>query len=124
MNTIALRQFPGSALIMLASTIALCLTFIAWSMWMRSDADMASLTSWSDVTWQIAQVDSRGRLVRLGSHPFALATLFGLVTLGFVSFGFGAWQFFAGDTAGSKKEDDALSERLEKVGKELDDEVF
>ncbi len=36
--------------------------------------------NWSDVTWQIAEVDSRGRLIRLGSHPFAIATLIGLVS--------------------------------------------
>ncbi len=91
---------------------------------MRSEVDMASLTDWSDVSWQIAEVDSRGRLVRLGAHPFALALLFGFVAAGCMGFAWGAWQFFGAQKSSRKDGDEGLSERLVKVGQELDDEVF
>ncbi len=91
---------------------------------MRSQTDFASLANWSDVSWQIAEVDSRGRLVRLGAHPFAVALLFGFVTTGCLSFAWGAWQFFKGTGQTRSDGDEGLSERLEKVGQELDEEVF
>ncbi len=109
---------------MFTSVVAVCFTYILWSIWMQTDVDPASLTNWSDVSWQIAQVDSRGRLVRLGSHPMALAILFGLVSLCFTSFTIGAWQFFTGNEFTRKDDNEATSERLEKVGQELDNEVF
>ena len=109
---------------MLLSVIALAGTFLLWSMWMRGGSDFASLTDWSDVTWQIAQVDSRGRLIRLGSHPYALATLVGLVAAASMSFAYGACQFFTPSKAERKDDNDALSSRLEQVGQELDEEVF
>ncbi len=124
MSTIAARQLPFSAVIMFASVVAVCLTYILWSMWLQTDIDPASLTNWSEGSWQIAQVDQRGRLMRLGSHPMALATLFGLVSVCFMSFAFGAWQFFTGNEIVGRNDNEALSERLEKVGQELDDEVF
>jgi diguanylate cyclase len=124
MSALGLRQLPFSAVVMLGSVIAICCTFMTWSLWLRTDADLASLANWSDGTWQIAQVDSRGRLVRLGSHPFALATLFGLVIVCSVSFALAAWRFFVGDETGRKEDNDALSERIEKVGQELDSEVL
>ena len=91
---------------------------------MSSDADLASLTNWSDVTWQIAQVDSRGRLIRLGSHPFALAVLVGLASAGSMGFTFGACQFLMQKKTEAKDDNDALSSRLEQVGQELDTEVL
>ncbi len=124
MSTFALRQLPSSAVIMLTSVIAICCTFLVWSVFMHSDVDLTSLVNWSDVSWQIAEVDSRGRLVRLGAHPFALALLFGFVTAGCVSFAWGAWQFFNGSKLTQRDVDEGLSDRLEKVGQELDDEMF
>lgn len=91
---------------------------------MRPELDFGSLTNWSDVSWQIAEVDSRGRLVRLGAHPFSLALLFGFVIAGCLSFTLGAWQFFNGTVQPQRESDEGLSARLEKVGQELDDEVF
>jgi len=108
---------------MFASAIAVCATYTLWSIWMQHDIDPAALTNWSDVSWQIAQVDSRGRLVRLGPHPMALAALFGLAAVCFMSFAFGAWRFFAGNQV-ARGDSEELSGRLEKVGQELDDEVF
>jgi len=123
-SAFGLRQLPFSAVVMLGSVIAICVTFFTWSMWFRTGDDLTSLTSWSDVSWQIAQVDSRGRLVRLGSHPFALATLFGLVVVCSTIFALAAWRLFAGDGVARKEDNDALSERIEKVGQELDGEVI
>jgi diguanylate cyclase len=54
----------------------------------------------------------------------ALAILFGLVSLCFTSFTIGAWQFFTGNEFTRKDDNEAVSERLEKVGQELDNEVF
>lgn len=90
---------------------------------MRSQVDLASLLTGSDVSWQIAEVDSRGRIVRLGAHPFALALLFGFVIACCVSFAWGAWKFFDGASPTQREADEGLSDRLEKVGKELDDEM-
>ncbi|WP_414464135.1 GGDEF domain-containing protein [Hyphomicrobium sp. B1] len=122
MSTFALRQLPSSAAFMLASLAAIACTFLVWNISMRSDGDLASLLSWSDVSWQIAEVDARGRIVRLGAHPFGLALLFGLVTACCMSFAWGAWKFI--DRRPTQREaDEGLSDRLEKVGKELDDEM-
>jgi diguanylate cyclase len=108
---------------MLASAVAIFCTFLVWGLSMRSEFDLASFLNWSDVSWQIAEVDSRGRLVRLGAHPFALALLFGFVATGCMGFAWGAWQFFAGPSRTQREADEGLSDRLEKVGKELDDEM-
>jgi diguanylate cyclase len=124
MNTIASKQFPFSAVIMLTSLVGIFVIYFFWKMWMQTDVDMTSLVSWSDVTWQIAEVDSRGRLIRLGSHPFAIATLIGLITVCFMAFAVGAWQFFTGNEIKRKEQNDEMSTRLEKVGQELDEEVF
>ncbi len=124
MSTLALKQLPSSVMIMLASIVAICCTFLAWSIIMRSELDLASLTNWSDLTWQIAEVDSRGRLVRLGAHPFALALLFGFVAASSVSFALAAWQFLNGSMHPKREADEGLSDRLEKVGQELDDEML
>ena len=118
------RQLPLSAVVMLGSAIAICLTFATLSLWLRSDSDLFSLSNWSDGTWQIAQVNSHGRLVRMGSHPLALTSLFGLVMVCSTSFALGAWRFFVGDEMGRKEDNDVLSERIEKVGEELDGEVI
>nr|HML27340.1 GGDEF domain-containing protein [Hyphomicrobium sp.] len=90
---------------------------------MRSEAGLWSLLDWSDMSWQIAEVDSRGRIVRLGAHPFGLALLFGFVTSCCLSFAWGAWKFFDQTTQTQREADEGLSDRLEKVGKELDDEM-
>jgi diguanylate cyclase len=124
MSTLTLKQLPSSAVIMLASVFAICSTFLLWSFLMGSQVDFTSLTDWSDVSWRIAEVDSRGRLVRLGAHPFALALLFGLVAAGCMSFAWGAWQLFGAQKSARKNADEGLSERLVKVGQELDEEVF
>lgn len=124
MNTSEFKQLPSSAIIMFTSMLAMAATYFLWPMWLRADVDLATLANWSDVTWQIAQVDSRGRLLRLGSHPFALASLFGLVTVCAMGFAYGAWQFFSGSEVRRKKDNDELATRLGKVGQELDDEVF
>ncbi|SFV37198.1 diguanylate cyclase [Hyphomicrobium facile] len=124
MSASALKQLPSSAIIMLGSIAAICSTFLLWHLLMHTQIDVTAISSWSDVSWQIAEVDSRGRIVRLGSHPFALAILFGAVTAGCMSFAWGAVQFFRGGFAADKEVDERLSERLEKVGQELDDEVF
>ena len=118
------RQLPFSTAVMLGSVIAICLTFVTLSLWLRSDVDLFSLSNWSDGTWQIAQVDARGRLVRLGSHPMALASLFGLVMMCSTTFALGAWRLFVGEEGERKEDNDALSERIEKVGQELDSEVM
>jgi diguanylate cyclase len=124
MSTSALRQLPSSAVIMMASDVAICCTFLLWSVVMRSQLGLESLANWSDVYWQIAEVDSRGRLIRLGSHPFALALLFGFVAAACMSFVWGAWQFFRGAPATQREVDEGLSDRIEKVGQELDEEMF
>ncbi|MET0407021.1 MAG: GGDEF domain-containing protein [Hyphomicrobium sp.] len=124
MSTFALKQLPSSAVIMLVSLAAIGTTFVVWGIAMRSDVDMTSFTNWSDISWQIAEVDSRGRLVRLGAHPFALSLLFGVVTAACVSFALGAWRYFDSQTVTQREGDEGLSERLEKVGQELDEEVF
>ncbi|RUP07487.1 MAG: GGDEF domain-containing protein [Hyphomicrobium sp.] len=121
MSALALKQLPSSAVIMLVSILGIVATFLVWHISMRSDIDLTAL---SDISWQIAEVDSRGRLVRLGSHPFALALLFGLVAAGCMTFAWGALQFFRLGAVGPNEIDERLSERLEKVGQELDDEVF
>jgi diguanylate cyclase len=124
MSTFALRQLPSSAIIMLASAIAICVAYLAWTLIMQSELNPGSLLNWSDVTWQIAEVDSRGRLVRLGAHPFSLALMFGIITAGCVSFAMGALQFFGSSKMVRQDRDEGLSEKLEKVGQELDDEMF
>ncbi|WP_045834925.1 diguanylate cyclase [Hyphomicrobium sp. 99] len=121
MSALALKQLPSSAIIMSVSVAGICSTFLLWHFLMRSDIDLTAL---SDVSWQIAEVDSRGRLVRLGSHPFALALLFGFTAAGCMTFAWGALQFFRIASGAPKEIDERLSERLEKVGQELDDEVF
>lgn len=121
MSALALKQLPTSAVIMLASVAGICATFLVWHFSMGTDV---SLSTFSDVSWQIAEVDSRGRLVRLGSHPFALALLFGAVAAACMTFAWGALQFFRVGSVTPKEIDERLSERLEKVGQELDDEVF
>jgi diguanylate cyclase len=115
MGALGLRQLPFSAVVMLGSVIAICCTFMAWSLWLRTDGDLASLANWSDGTWQLAQIDSRGRLVRLGSHPFALATLFGLVIVCSVSFALAAWRLFAGEEAERKEETTRCRSGLKKL---------
>lgn len=90
---------------------------------MRSEVGFASLLDWSDLSWQIAEVDSRGRIIRLGAHPFGLALLFGFVTSCCLSFAWGAWKFFDQTKQTQREADEGLSDRLEKVGKELDDEM-
>jgi diguanylate cyclase len=124
MSTFALRQLPTSAVIMLASVVAIICAYVIWVLSMRSQFDPASLFGWPDVSWQIAEVDSRGRLVRLGAHPFELALLVGFVSACCISFAWGAWRFFELRRPSQREADEGLSERLEKVGKELDDEMF
>lgn len=124
MSALALKQLPSSAVIMLGSVAAIFTTFLMWHLLMRSEIDLDALSNWPDVSWQIAEVDSRGRLVRLGSHPFALAILFGLISAGCMTFAWGALQFVRTESGADKEIDERLSERLEKVGQELDDEVF
>jgi diguanylate cyclase len=123
MSTIALRQLPASAVIMAASVTAIVCAYFVWTISMRSETGLASMFSWSDVSWQIAEVDSRGRLVRLGAHPFGLALLFGFVAACFTTFAWAASQFFRIGGSSQRAADEGLSERLEKVGKELDDEM-
>jgi len=123
MSTFALRQLPASAVIMLASVLAIAFAYLVWTFSMRSEMDLASLLSWSDVSWQIAEVDSRGRLVRLGAHPFGLALLFGFVAACCMTFALGASQYFKFGGPSQREADEGLSERLEKVGKELDEEM-
>jgi len=124
MGTITLRQLPVSAIIMLSSIVAIGSAYFFWMLWMRADFGLASWGSWSDVSWQVAEVDSRGRLIRLGSHPMALAALMGAVSVCFMAFAVGAWQFVTGNEIRRKKENDEISNRIDKVGQELDDEVF
>lgn len=124
MSATTSKQLPFSAVIMLTSVIAVCSAYFFWSMWMRTGLDTASWASWSDTTWQIAEVDSRGRIVRLGSHPLAIAALVGSVTVCCLAFAVGAWQFFTGNEVRRKQDNDEISNRLEKVGQELDDEVY
>lgn len=124
MSTTTSRQLPFSVVIMLASMIAVCSVYLIWNGWMRSDFGMTPWASWSDVTWQIAEVDSRGRIIRLGSHPMAIAALIGSVIVCFLAFAIGAWQFFTGNEILRKEENDKLSSHIDKVGQDLDDEVF
>jgi len=121
MSAFALKQLPASALVMIASVAVVCSAFLVWYFSMRSDI---GLLTFSDVTWQIAEVDSRGRLVRLGAHPFAIALLIGSVAAGCMAFAWGAIQLLRRGAASPQGTDERLSERLEKVGQELDDEVF
>ncbi|HVZ04403.1 GGDEF domain-containing protein [Hyphomicrobium sp.] len=124
MSATTWKQLPSSAIIMLASLVAVCSTYFFWAVWMRSGSDLASWTSWSDTTWQIAEVDSRGRIIRLGSHPLAIAALVGSVTVCCLAFAFGAWQFLTGKEVRRRQDNDAISSRIEKVGQELDEEVY
>lgn len=113
-----------SVAVMLASVIVIAFTFFMLSTWLRNNLEIASLANWSDGAWQLAQVDPRGRLLRLGPNPFALAALFGLVVVCSVTFALGAWRFLMSNEIVQKEDNDALSERLEKVGQELDGEVI
>ncbi len=124
MSTFALKQLPTSAMTMFVSVVVICLAFLVWTLFMRADLDLPALANWSDITWQIAEVDSRGRLVRLGAHPFSLALLFGVVSAGCLSFAWGAWHFFNAAAQTQKAADEKLSAQLEKVGQELDEEVL
>lgn len=124
MGTITSRQLPFSAVIMLTSLLAVCSAYFFWTLWMRTDFSLSPWTAWSDVSWRVAEVDSRGRILRLGSHPMAIAVLAGIVSVCFVAFLIGAWQFLTGNEIRRRKENDAVSDRLEKVGQELDDEVL
>jgi diguanylate cyclase len=124
MSAIALRQLPGPAAAMIGSGVAIICTFLLWSFWLRSDLDADSLRNWSDITWQLAQVDSRGRIVRLGTHPFALAILFGLVSICFTGFAAAAWLWVTGGEFGRKEEVGAMVRRINKVGQDLDDELL
>lgn len=124
MGTITSRQLPFSAVIMLTSVVAVCSAYFFWALWMRTDFGLTFWATWSDVSWQVAEVDSRGRIIRLGSHPMAIAVLAGIVSVCFVAFLIGAWQFLTGNEIRRKKENDAVSSRIEKVGQELDDEVL
>lgn len=123
MSTMTLRQMPASAMVMAASLVAMCMVILGWSAYLRTGADVSSITSWSDVSWQIAQVDSRGRLVRLGSHPLALASLLSLVTLCSIGFALGAYHLLTGKDR-NDKQIKAMTTRLEKAGRQLDNEVF
>jgi diguanylate cyclase len=124
MDTITPRQVPFSAVIMLTSVVAVCTAYFIWSLWIRADFGLSPWANWSEISWQVAEVDSRGRLVRLGSHPMAIAALIGAVTVCCVAFAFGAWQFLTGNEVQRKKENDEASSHIKKVGQELDDEVF
>jgi diguanylate cyclase len=123
MSTLTLRQLPSSAILMLASIGAILCTYLVWLLTMRSEIGLTSLFSTSDVSLQLAEVDSRGRLVRLGAHPLGLALVFGIVTASCLSFVWGAWQLLNFGTPTQREVDEGLSKRLEKVGKELDDEM-
>lgn len=124
MGTITSRQFPFSAVIMITSLVAVASAYFLWTLWMRSDFGLTTWAEWSDISWQVAEVDSRGRIIRLGSHPMAIAVLAGTISVCFVAFMFGAWQFLTGNEIRRKKDNDAASNRIEKVGQELDDEVL
>jgi len=124
MGTITARQLPFSTVIMLTSLVVVCLAYFFWTTWMRTDFGLMTWAAWSDVSWQVAEVDSRGRIIRLGSHPMAIAVLSGIVSVCSVTFLIGAWQFFTGKEIRRQKENDAVSSRMEKVGQELDDEVL
>ena len=124
MGTITSRQFPFSAVIMITSLVAVASAYFLWTLWMRSDFGLTTWGEWSDISWQVAEVDSRGRIIRLGSHPMAIAALAGTVSVCFVAFMLGAWQFLTGNEVRRKKDNDAASNRIEKVGQELDDEVL
>ncbi|MBA2125929.1 GGDEF domain-containing protein [Hyphomicrobium methylovorum] len=117
------RHVPLSAMIMLSSVLIICATYVFWIMYMRTGGEVAALSPWSDVSWRIAEVDSRGRIIRLGSHPIAIAALFGLVSVGLLGFAVGAWQYFTGNEMARRADNKAQSQRLDKVGRDLDDEV-
>lgn len=123
MSTASLRQLPPSAMVMAGSLVVLSLVVFCWTTFLRAGVDLSSITSWSDVSWQIAQVDSRGRLVRLGSHPLALAALFTLVTLCAMAFALGAYHMLTGQDRKVKKIK-SMTTRLEKAGRQLDSEVY
>jgi diguanylate cyclase len=110
-------------MIMFGSLIVICCVYLAMNFWFRADLEIASWSNWSDGTWQLAQVDSRGRLLRLGGHPFVLASLFGLIVASSVAFGLSAWHYFMRGDLSQREDNAALSLRLEKVGQELDGEV-
>jgi diguanylate cyclase len=109
---------------MLTSVVAICSAYFFWTLWMRTDFGLTPWANWSDVSWQVAEVDSRGRLIRLGSHPMAIAVLTGAVSVCFVAFAFGAWQFITGNEVRTQKENEHAASRIKEVGQELDDEVF
>ena len=123
MGNSAMSRVPPSAIVMAGSALAMCFVFVFWNMWLRTNVDVESLTSWSDVSWQLAQVDERGRLVRLGSHPFALASLFGLVAICSVIFAIGAWQWISGIEARRTAQQKELSGRIDLAGQQLEDEL-
>lgn len=109
MGTITSRQFPFSAVLMLMSLFAIGSAYFFWTLWMRSDFEFSTWAAWSDVSWQVAEVDSQGRIVRLGSHPMAIAVLAGIVSVCFVAFTVGAWQYLTGNEMRRKKDNDAAS---------------
>lgn len=118
------KQIPISIALMMASIGSVFLIYVIWNAWMRTDFGLTTISAWSDISWQIAEVDSRGRIIRLGPHPFAIATMIGLVTVCFMAFATGVWQFLTGNEIIRKRTNDAISNRLDKVGQELDDEVL
>jgi len=124
MQLLQLKQVPAAVAVMLASVVMIGFTFLIFTTWLHPDLGIGSLANWSDGTWQLAQLDPRGRLLRLGPNPVALALFFGLVIACSVTFALGAWHFFMSNAARQKEDNDVLSERLEKVGQELDGEVL
>lgn len=123
MSTTTIRQLPGSAIAMAASVVGLGMVIFIWTTYLRAGVDLSSLTSWSDVSWQIAQVDSRGRLVRLGSHPIALATLLAMVTLCTMVFTLAAYHLLSGRER-HMEQIKSMTSRFEKAGRQLDSEVY
>lgn len=50
----------------------------------------------SDYTWQTVKLDTQGRIVRVGSNPFAILALISLVAASVVCIGFSAWRLIGG----------------------------
>ena len=109
MQLLQLKQVPAAVAVMLASVVMIGFTFLIFTTWLHPDLGIGSLANWSDGTWQLAQLDPRGRLLRLGPNPVALALFFGLVVACSVTFALGAWHFFMSNAYGIAQESCAAS---------------
>lgn len=89
----------------------------------------------SDYTWQTVKLDTQGRIVRVGSNPFAILALISLVAASVVCVGFSAWRLIGGrgdgsavgfgrtPTAAAAAKNDVMLRKFESAGLKLESEL-